>query len=110
MGVQVRSCPVTIVEFLNARLDEDERASKAAPVGSRGRDRAVAEVAAQRKIVRGYAKAPSARTRTVEPSPSDGRPDGGGPWSELLAWRSPLTPLAAAYRTHPEHDDSWSDE
>src|SRR5699024_9478709 len=90
MGVQVRSCPVTIVEFLNARLDEDERASKAAPVGSRGRDRALAEVAAKRKIVRGYAKAHSASMRMVEPSPSDGPPEGGDPWSELLAWRLAL--------------------
>jgi len=101
---------VTIVEFLNARLDEDERASKAAPVGSRGRDRALAEVAAKRKIVRGYAKAHSASMRMVEPSPSDGPPEGGDPWSELLAWRLALKHLAAVYRTHPEYDDSWSDE
>lgn len=100
---------MTIVEFLNARLDEDERASKAVPVGARGRDRALAEVAAKRKIVRGYAEAQSASMRMVEPSPS-GRLEGGDPWSELLAWRLAVKHLAAVYRTHPQYDASWADE
>lgn len=107
---------MTIVEFLNARLDEDERASKAAPVGARGRDRALAEVAAKRKIVRGYVEAHRAGMRRLEPaldsaSSSHDRPrqpaDGGDPWAELLAWRLALKYLAGVYRAHPEYDRSW---
>ncbi|WP_017572192.1 DUF6221 family protein [Nocardiopsis halotolerans] len=113
---------MTIVEFLNARLDEDERASMSAPVGARGRERALAEVAAKRKIVRGYADAHRASMRSLEPamspdahSPSharaDARPhaDGGDPWSELLAWRLAVKYLAGVYRSHPEYDASWED-
>ncbi|WP_150237988.1 DUF6221 family protein [Nocardiopsis quinghaiensis] len=110
---------MTIVEFLNARLDEDERASKAAPAGARGRDRALAEVAAKRRIVRGYAEAHRAGMRSLEPvlapgthssrpRPNPGPPaDGGDPWSGLLAWRLAVKYLAAVYRTHPEYDESW---
>lgn len=113
---------MTIVEFLNARLDEDEHASMAAPVGARGRERALAEVAAKRKIVRGYAAAHQASMRSLEPalSPAPGtasqdgerppRPlDGGDPWSELLAWRLAVKYLAAVYRAHPDYDSSWGD-
>ncbi|WP_159944853.1 MULTISPECIES: DUF6221 family protein [unclassified Nocardiopsis] len=108
---------MTIVEFLNARLDEDERASKAAPEGARGRDRALAEVAAKRGILRGYVEAHRAGMRALEPmlaaGPPAGRPRlrgadrGGDPWSELLAWRLAVKYLAAVYRTHPEYDHSW---
>jgi hypothetical protein len=104
MGVPDRSCPLTIVEFLSARLDEDERASKAVPVGSRGRERALAEVAAKRKIVRGYARAHSASMRILD---SASGLDGADPWSELLAWRLAVKYLAAVYRSHPEYDRSW---
>jgi hypothetical protein len=97
---------LTIVEFLNARLDEDERASKAVPVGARGRDRALAEVAAKRNIVRGYADAHHASMRSLTPGPQADT-GGGDPWSELLAWRLAVKYLAAVYRTHPEYDRSW---
>ncbi|PDP87976.1 hypothetical protein CQJ94_09125 [Glycomyces fuscus] len=112
---------MTIVEFLNARLDEDERASEAVPAGTRGRDRALAEVAAKRKIVRGYADAHRASMRSLEPAVAPGaasaarpRPDtpqapAGDPWSELLAWRSAVKYLAGVYRAHPEYDRSWED-
>ncbi|NYH53144.1 MULTISPECIES: DUF6221 family protein [Nocardiopsis] len=111
---------MTIVEFLNARLDEDERASKTAPAGARGRDRALAEVAAKRKIVRGYVEAHSVSMRSLEPvltpdthSSSHLRPDprrsGGDPWSELLAWRLAVKYLAGVYRAHPEYDESWGE-
>lgn len=114
-GGQEGSGPLTIVEFLNARLDEDERASKAAPVGARGRDRALAEVAAKRKIVRGYVEAHRAGMRRIEPAldpaSSHDRPrrpaDDGDPWAELLAWRLALKYLAGVYRAHPEYDRSW---
>ncbi|WP_304453156.1 DUF6221 family protein [Nocardiopsis sp. YSL2] len=95
---------MTIVEFLSARLDEDERASKAVPVGSRGRERALAEVAAKRKIVRGYAEAHSTSMRLLD-SPS--AVNGADPWSELLAWRLAVKYLATVYRSHPEYDRSW---
>lgn len=95
---------MTIVEFLNARLNEDERASKAVPEGSRGRERALAEVAAKRRIVRGYAEAHEASMRTVDPSVSD---RGGDPWSELFAWRMAVKCLAAVYANHSEYDASW---
>ncbi|QUX29567.1 hypothetical protein KGD83_03015 [Nocardiopsis akebiae] len=106
---------MTIVEFLNARLDEDERASKAVPEGTRGRDRALAEVAAKRKIVRGYAEAHRAGMRGLEPLVAAGaagalpgaRSGGGDPWSELLAWRLAVKYLAGVYRAHPEYDRSW---
>lgn len=106
---------MTIVEFLNARLDEDERASEAVPAGTRGRDRALAEVAAKRKIVRGYAEAHRASMRGLEPlvaagaaGPFPGAQIGGGdPWSELLAWRLAVKYLAGVYRAHPEYDRSW---
>jgi len=97
---------LTIVEFLSARLDEDERASKAVPVGARGRDRALAEVAAKRKIVRGYADAHHASMRSLTPDPQVNA-TGGDPWSELLAWRLAVKYLAAVYRGHPEYDRAW---
>lgn len=95
---------MTIVEFLNARLDEDERASKAVPEGSRGRERALAEVAAKRRIVRGYSEAHETSMRTVDPSVSD---RSGDPWSELFAWRMAVKCLAAVYANHSEYDASW---
>ncbi|WP_019607692.1 DUF6221 family protein [Nocardiopsis sp. CNS-639] len=107
---------MAIVEFLNARLDEDERASEAVPAGTRGRDRALAEVAAKRKIVRGYVEAHRAGMRGLEPLVAAGAAgplagarigDGGDPWSELLAWRLAVKYLAGVYRAHPEYDRSW---
>lgn len=100
----MRSCPLTIVEFLNARLDEDERASKAVPEGSRGRERALAEVAAKRKIVRGYAETHETSMRTVDLPATDRV---GDPWSELLAWRMAVKCLAAVYANHSQYDASW---
>ncbi|MCY9787215.1 DUF6221 family protein [Nocardiopsis sp. EMB25] len=100
---------MTIVEFLNTRLDEDERASRAVPAGARGRDRALAEVAAKRMIVEGYTKAHSASMRTLEPAPSSPAESGGDPWSELLAWRRAVKYLATVYRNHPQYDRSWED-
>ncbi|WP_116245377.1 DUF6221 family protein [Nocardiopsis sp. FIRDI 009] len=100
---------MTIVEFLNARLDEDERASRAVPAGTRGRDRALAEVAAKRMIVAGYAEAHSASMRTLEPTPSPPAEGGGDPWSELLAWRRAVKYLATVYRNHPQYDRSWEE-
>ncbi|MBB6120812.1 DUF6221 family protein [Nocardiopsis algeriensis] len=100
---------MTIVEFLNARLDEDERALKAVPAGARGRDRALAEVTAKRKIVLGYTRAHDASMRSLEPAPSSPPPPGGDPWSELLAWRLAVKYLAAVYRAHPEYDSSWAE-
>ncbi|KOX16680.1 DUF6221 family protein [Nocardiopsis sp. NRRL B-16309] len=97
---------MTIVEFLSARLDEDERASKSVPVGSRGRERALAEVAAKRGIVRGYAQAHAASMRVLDSSSAVG---GADPWSELLAWRRAVKYLAAVYRSHPEYDRSWEE-
>ncbi|MFI6578450.1 DUF6221 family protein [Nocardiopsis sp. NPDC050513] len=98
---------MTIVEFLNARLDEDERASRAVPVGARGRDRALAEVAAKRMIVQGYTQAHSASMRVLGPAPS--APADGDPWAELLAWRRAVKYLATVYRGHPQYDRSWED-
>ncbi|WP_028646719.1 DUF6221 family protein [Nocardiopsis sp. CNT312] len=99
---------MTIVEFLNARLDEDERASKAVPEGSRGRDRALAEVAAKRRIVQGYTRAHSQSMRSIDPS-SRPSPGGGDPWAELLAWRLALKYLASVYKGHPRFDPSWEE-
>ncbi|GAB3694948.1 DUF6221 family protein [Nocardiopsis oceani] len=99
---------MTIVEFLNDRLDEDERASKAVPVGSRGRERALAEVSAKRKIVRGYTEAHRESMRILDTS-SQAVKVKGDPWSELLAWRLAVKYLAAVYRGHPEYDRSWED-
>ncbi|MBQ1080075.1 MULTISPECIES: DUF6221 family protein [unclassified Nocardiopsis] len=99
---------MTIVEFLKARLDEDERASRAVPVGSRGRERALAEVAAKRGIVRGYTEAHDASMRIVDPS-SPAANVGGDPWSELLAWRLAVKYLASVYRGHPQYDRSWEE-
>ncbi|WP_017588140.1 DUF6221 family protein [Nocardiopsis ganjiahuensis] len=99
---------MTIVEFLNARLDEDERASKAVPVGSRGRERALAEVSAKRKIVRGYTEAHTASMRILDTSAQAVKVK-GDPWSELLAWRLAVKYLAAVYRGHPEYDRTWED-
>lgn len=96
---------MTIVEFLKARLDEDERASKAVPVGSRGRERALAEVAAKRKIVHGYTEAHTAGMRMIDEA--GGVKDKGDPWSELLAWRLAVKYLAAVYRGHPHYDPAW---
>ncbi|NKY96208.1 DUF6221 family protein [Nocardiopsis alborubida] len=104
---------MTIVEFLNARLDEDERASEAVPAGTRGRDRALAEVAAKRKIVRGYVDAHRVSMRSLEPVagtlPGTRPGAAGDPWSELLAWRLAVKYLAGVYRSHPEYDRSWAD-
>ena len=97
---------MTIVEFLKARLDEDERASKAVPVGSRGRERALAEVAAKRKIVHGYTEAHTASMRIIDESEAVVKAN-GDPWSELLAWRLAVKHLAAVYRGHPQYDPSW---
>lgn len=99
---------MTIVEFLNARLAEDERASKAVPVGSRGRERALAEVSAKRKIVRGYTEAHTASIRIIDTSPQAVEVK-GDPWSELLAWRLAVKYLASVYRGHPEYDRTWED-
>jgi hypothetical protein len=99
---------LTIIEFLNARLDEDERASKAVPVGSRGRERALAEVSAKRRIVRGYTEAHAASMRILDTSPQAVRAE-GDPWSELLAWRLAVKYLAAVYRGHPEYDRTWEE-
>lgn len=95
---------MTIAEFLNARLDEDERASRAAPEGSRGRERALTGIVAKRRIVRGYTEAHETSMRTVEPSAAD---RGGDPWSELFAWRMAVKCLAAVYADHSEYDPSW---
>ncbi len=95
---------MTIVEFLKARLDEDERASKAVPVGSRGRERALAEVTAKRGILQGYTEAHGASMRIIDGS---GARVEGDPWSELLAWRLAIKHLAAVYRGHPHYDPSW---
>ncbi len=99
---------MTIVEFLNARLAEDERASKAVPVGSRGRERALAEVSAKRKIVRGYTEAHTASMRIIDTSPQAAKVK-EDPWSELLAWRLAVKYLAAVYRGHPEYERTWED-
>ncbi|MBR8743549.1 DUF6221 family protein [Nocardiopsis sp. MG754419] len=99
---------MTIVEFLKARLDEDERASKAVPVGSRGRERALAEVAAKRKIVQGYTEAHAASMSILDGSGNAVKVK-GDPWSELLAWRLAVKYLAAVYRGHPRYDASWDD-
>ncbi|OLT29352.1 hypothetical protein BJF83_12320 [Nocardiopsis sp. CNR-923] len=98
---------MTIVEFLNARLDEDERASRAVPVGTRGRERALAEVAAKRMIIQGYTRAHAASMRVLEPAPSS--PADGDPWSELLAWRRAVKYVATVYRAHPQYDRTWED-
>ena len=102
---------MTIVEFLNARLDEDERASKAVPVGARGRERALAEVAAKRKILQGYMHAHQASMGSLRPAAAGAPPaparQGEDPWSELLAWRSAVKYLASVYRAHPQYDTSW---
>lgn len=99
---------MTIVEFLKERLDEDERASKAVPVGSRGRERALAEVAAKRKIVQGYTEAHAASMRILDASGTAVKVK-GDPWSELLAWRLAVKYLAAVYRGHPLYDPAWED-
>ncbi|MFC3998186.1 DUF6221 family protein [Nocardiopsis sediminis] len=98
---------MTIVEFLFARLDEDERAAHAASSATGGPSRARADVDAKRRIVRGYVVAHEAcmnglgaHGRSAAPPPADA-------WAALHAWRRALEHLAAVYETHPDYEESW---
>ncbi|GAA1753942.1 MULTISPECIES: DUF6221 family protein [Streptomonospora] len=97
---------MTIVEFLNERLEEDERAAHAASPGTGGPERARADVAAKRGIVEGY----TATYRECMDSLNDGAQSAAeedGAWSALHAWRRALEHLAAVYAAHPDYDSSW---
>lgn len=98
---------MTIVDFLNARLDEDERATKSVPAGARGRARALAEVEAKRRIVRAYTEAYAESLRSVELTRAGVRTS--DPWPALLAWRAAVKHLAVVYRSHPEYDTAWEE-
>ncbi|MUL41676.1 hypothetical protein FZ103_10910 [Streptomonospora sp. PA3] len=97
---------MTIVEFLNARLAEDENAAHAASPGTGGPERARADVSAKRGIVEEY----TATYRECMDTLNNGdrtAADEDGAWSALHAWRRALEHLAAVYAAHPDYDPAW---
>lgn len=96
---------MTIVEFLDARLYEDERAAHAASRATGGSQRARADVAAKRKILQSYTE--TYRACVAAMGDGGGQPDGSDTWAALHAWRQALEHLAAAYDAHPDYDPSW---
>ncbi|MFC4564985.1 DUF6221 family protein [Nocardiopsis mangrovi] len=98
---------MTIVEFLFARLDEDERAAHAASSASGGPARARADVDAKRRIVRGYVTAHDTCMNGLgEHGPAAALPAADS-WAALHAWRRALEHLAVVYESHPDYEDSW---
>lgn len=95
---------MTIVEFLNARLDEDERAAHAASPATGGPGRARADAAAKRRIVQEYVRAYRAGLNAIG---GRGEPASDDSWGALHAWRKALEHLARAYSGHPDFDRSW---
>jgi hypothetical protein len=96
---------VTIVEFLEARLAEDERAAHAAPPASGGPPRAGAEAAAKRRVLGGYVAAYRACSAALLAGPTSVQSVEAV--AALYAWRSALEHLAAVYAGHPDYDPSW---
>ncbi|GAA1114875.1 DUF6221 family protein [Nocardiopsis composta] len=101
---------MTIVDFLNARLDEDERAAHAASPGTGGPGRARADVAAKRRIVNEYVRAYREQMSAVAGASGTrgGTPGAPEAWGALHAWRKAVEHLAAAYAGHPDYDRSWA--
>ncbi|MDA2814328.1 DUF6221 family protein [Nocardiopsis sp. RSe5-2] len=96
---------MTIVEFLYARLDEDERAAHAASPATGGPGRARADVAAKRRIVNEYVRAYQAGVNAIG---GRGAPASDDSWGALHAWRKALEHLASAYAGHPDFDHTWA--
>ncbi len=96
---------MTIVEFLSARLGEDERAAHAAPSATGGPGRARADVNAKRRIVRCYVNAYRAGMSTL--AHGDRTPESSDAWAALHAWRRALEHLAEVDAAHPDFDPSW---
>ncbi|MBB4932025.1 hypothetical protein F4561_002845 [Lipingzhangella halophila] len=107
---------MTIVEFLEERLGEDEwNAYRGSFPARRDRDRALADIQAKRRIVAGYQEAYRACTSVVatqaraaghgpaKPDPADA----DGTLSALWAWREALKHLASVYSDHPDYDRAW---
>ncbi|QBI56381.1 DUF6221 family protein [Streptomonospora litoralis] len=97
---------MTIVEFLNARLAEDESAAHAASPGTGGPERARADVGAKRGIVEGYNETYRECMDTLNNGAQSASEEDGA-WSALHAWRRALEHLAAVYAAHPDYDLSW---
>jgi hypothetical protein len=102
---------VTIVEFLRARLDEDEAAAEVwstpfsnptaeqrAHIARHDPARVLAEVEAKRRIVE----------RLGAYIESEHEPEPEGLWEQMdhHAWDT-LYDLALPYADHPEYDEAW---
>ncbi len=107
---------MTIVEFLEERLGEDEwNAYRGSFPGRHDRDRALADIQAKRRIVAGYTEAYRACTSVVATqATSDGRgaqkpgsAETDSTLSALWAWREALKHLASVYHDHPDYDPAW---
>lgn len=109
---------MTIVEFLNARLVEDEQSAQWALSASAPPARLSSEIHAKRRVIEGYNAAYRECTRALEEAArASGRPDGTGPPSQapvtdgplsaLWAWREALKHIAAVYQDHPDYDGAW---
>ncbi|WP_046470778.1 DUF6221 family protein [Allosalinactinospora lopnorensis] len=107
---------MTIVEFLEERLGEDEwNAYRGSFPGQRERQRALADIRAKRRIVAGYQEAYRACTSVVAVQASAAHGQGRGPdpadadgtLSALWAWREALKHLASVYSDHPDYDRTW---
>ncbi|PSL00027.1 hypothetical protein CLV63_102153 [Murinocardiopsis flavida] len=109
---------MTIVEFLNARLVEDEQSAQWALSATATPARLASEILAKRRVIEGYNAAYRECTRALEEAARvAGRRRGAehaaqppvtdGPLSALWAWREALKHIAAVYRDHPDYDSAW---
>ena len=76
-----------VVDFLRARLDEDEAVARKAPA------RVLREVEAKRRIIQEH----------VDQVEMD------DPCVPIVAGERPLRHLAAVYADHPDYDPEWAD-
>ncbi|GAB3456388.1 hypothetical protein GCM10027570_37860 [Streptomonospora sediminis] len=97
---------MTIVEFINARLAEDESAAHAASPGTGGPERARADVHAKRGIVDAYTATYHECMDTLNNGATSAAAEDGA-WSALHAWRRAVEHLAAVYAAHPDYDTAW---
>jgi hypothetical protein len=110
-----------LAAFLNARLDEDEAAARAAtaglwpaPIGSdavadhiarHDPRRVLREIAFERGIVEFYVEPPNGiRTGNVEPL---GGAEGGSVPGLLTVIEALALDLAAVWSDHPDYDPAW---
>jgi Family of unknown function (DUF6221) len=93
--------PVDLVEFLEARIaEEEESLAHADPSESRMARNMLAECAQKRSILEGWKRAAAA----------EGISRGGDAGDSLvMVCRSMLTILAASYTSHPDFSSDWLD-